>query len=153
MVGVSVSFGIWRQLAWQFLHWFSGKFPSTPSDNSLVPRPSLPAFNVACKKREEGLVHDVTQYTSSLNECGRGLPQNVNRPSFLFDQGHLTVCQDQQISIVRYKLELLMSIWNDNASYVKRLASSPGPSLHIGRGLGTRLHVCKGILIADQLLT
>ena len=30
--------------------------------HSLVPRPSLPcpAFNVACKKREEGLVRDVT---------------------------------------------------------------------------------------------
>ena len=27
---------------------------------SLVPRPSIPAFNVARKKREEGLVRDIT---------------------------------------------------------------------------------------------
>ena len=39
---------------------------------SLVPRPSLPAFNVACKKLKEGLVHDVTADTSRISERGQG---------------------------------------------------------------------------------
>ncbi len=42
---------------------------------SLVPRPSLdlPAFNVACKKREEeGLVRDVTHEMSRISERARG---------------------------------------------------------------------------------
>ena len=41
---------------------------------SLIPRPSLPAFNVTCKKWEEGLVCNVTHciHMSSFNERRRG---------------------------------------------------------------------------------
>ena len=48
---------------------------------SLIPRPSLPALNVARKKQEEGLVCDVTLYMSLFNERGRGLPQTYKSPT------------------------------------------------------------------------
>ena len=39
----------------------------TLGKSSLVPRPSLPAFNVARKKLEEGLVRDITHMMQRID--------------------------------------------------------------------------------------